>query len=197
MKLFLTIFISMALLTGQLVAQSSYTNYLKAFRSDYTAKHEVVKGKDKQYFRFFAANPAYKVNASFEKISDTTGFTMKTSSGSSKHYYKYGIAKFSLHDTTFQLFIYQSKALLYTSYKDYLFIPFTDLTTGDLSYGSGRYIDLLISDIKDNHVVIDFNKAYNPYCAYSADYHCPIPPKENRLPVAINAGEMTFGKAHH
>ena len=197
MKLFLTIFISMALLTGQLVAQSSYTNYLKAFRSDYTTKHEVVKGKDKQYFRFFAANPAYKVNAGFEKISDTIGFTMKTSSGSSKHYYKYGIAKFSLHDTTFQLFIYQSKALLYTSYKDYLFIPFTDLTTGDLSYGSGRYIDLVISDIKDNHVVIDFNKAYNPYCAYAAGYHCPLPPKENSLTTSILAGEKVYGKPIH
>ena len=81
------------------------------------------------------------------------------------------------------------------SYKDYLFLPFTDATTGNETYDAGRYIDLKIEDTRTPEVILDFNKAYNPYCAYVSDiYNCPIPPKENRLPVAIRAGEMKFLK---
>ena len=80
-------------------------------------------------------------------------------------------------------------------YKDHLFLPFTDLTSGELTYSAGRYIDLKMSDIVENVVVIDFNKSYNPYCAYvSGKYNCPIPPKENQLPVSILAGEKNFLK---
>ncbi|MEI9956742.1 MAG: DUF1684 domain-containing protein [Ferruginibacter sp.] len=94
-----------------------------------------------------------------------------------------------------QLTVYQSKSLTKNDqYKDYLFIPFTDATSGDESYGSGRYIDILTTDIKNNTVTIDFNKAYNPYCAYTTGYNCPIPPRENYLIVAVKAGEKSFAK---
>ena len=82
-------------------------------------------------------------------------------------------------------------------YKDYLFIPFGDATSGLTSYGGGRYMDFTLADIKDNTLVIDFNKAYNPYCAYTIGYNCPIPPKENLLTEAINAGEKNYGKPVH
>ena len=82
-------------------------------------------------------------------------------------------------------------------YRDYLFIPFTDLTSGNESYAGGRYFDFKSSDILDNKFELDFNKAYNPYCAYISNrYSCPIPPKENNLSVAIRAGEKEFGKKH-
>ncbi len=197
MKLFIIICFAAFFTIGPLFSQPVYIKNLKAFRSGYILQHEVVKGKDKNYFRFFAVDSTYKVNAAFEKIFDTTGFTMKTSAGTTKHYYKYGKVNFMLHDTAVQLFIYQSKALIYTSYKDYLFIPFTDLTSGDASYGGGRYLDLVINDIKNQQVVIDFNKAYNPYCAYATGFYCPIPPQENTLTVAIKAGEKTFAKPMH
>jgi uncharacterized protein len=82
-------------------------------------------------------------------------------------------------------------------YADYLFVPFTDATTGNETYGSGRYIDLRLGDIKNNTVLLDFNKCYNPYCAYTSGYNCPIPPKENRLAVAVKAGEKVFPKHIH
>lgn len=83
-------------------------------------------------------------------------------------------------------------------YKNHLFLPFTDLTSGEETYDNGRYIDLETVDIKNKTVEIDFNKAYNPYCAYvSYTYNCPIPPKENYLPVAILAGEKNYGKSSH
>jgi hypothetical protein len=71
-----------------------------------------------------------------------------------------------------------------------LFVPFTDLTSGDGSYGGGRYIDVKIS--KGDSIILDFNKTYNPYCAYIANYSCPIPPKENDLLVRIEAGIKEF-----
>ena len=179
-------------------AQKKYIAETEAYQKNYADTHEVVKGKDKKYFSFFAIDSNYRVNAVFEKITDTIGFTMKTSGNGKDHYFKYGKISFTIKGTSLHLFVYQSKDLMKSKdYADYLFVPFTDLTTGDKTYGSGRYLDLTIPQIINNTLLIDFNKSYNPYCAYSTEYHCPIPPKENRLPIAIKAGEMNFGKATH
>ncbi|MCK5678470.1 MAG: DUF1684 domain-containing protein, partial [Flavobacteriaceae bacterium] len=87
--------------------------------------------------------------------------------------------------------IYQNqKLILTTDYEDYLFLPFTDKTNGESTYGGGRYLDLKIPD--GDTTVIDFNKAYNPYCAYNHKYSCPIPPKANQLDVEINAGVKAY-----
>ena len=178
--------------------QQNYISEIQAYQKNYVATHEVVKEKDKKYFRFFAIDSNYRVNAIFEKIKDTIGFSMKTSGNSLQQYFKYGKISFIIKGARLHLFVYQSEDLIKSKdYADYLFLPFTDLTTGDKTYGSGRYIDLTIPEIINNKMTIDFNKAYNPYCAYSTEYHCPIPPKENILPVAINAGEINFGKTHH
>ncbi len=79
-----------------------------------------------------------------------------------------------------------------TDFENYLFLPFTDLTNGNGTYGGGRYIDLEIP--KGDTMVIDFNKSYNPYCAYNGKYSCPIPPKENDLNIAIKAGVKNYSK---
>jgi uncharacterized protein len=177
--------------------QSHYAAYIRSYQKQYVAEHEVVKKADKKYFRFFPADSTYKVTCSFIKITDTTGFTMRTSAGTTKQYYKYGQIGFTLHDTAYYLFVYQSKDLMTVEkYKEYLFVPFTDATTGDESYGSGRYLEFYIHDIRNDTLQLDFNKAYNPYCAYATGYHCPIPPKENYLNTAIRAGEKTFAKPH-
>ncbi len=174
-----------------------YEDSMRLFQKKYVANHEVVKGNEKAYIRFFKIVPGYRVSAHFEKLSDTAGFVMKTSGTKNKSYLRYGKLHFSIGDRNCELTIYQSKQLMLTSeYKNYLFIPFTDLTSGENSYGGGRYLDLLMEEIKKDSVDIDFNKAYNPYCAYTSGYNCPIPPAENDLPVAIEAGEMNFDKVH-
>jgi uncharacterized protein (DUF1684 family) len=89
--------------------------------------------------------------------------------------------------------IYQSKETqAIPGYRDYLFIPFKDMTNGESTYGGGRYIDMRMGDIRDGSVIIDFNKCYNPWCMYSDGYNCPIPPLENHLEVPIEAGEMIW-----
>jgi uncharacterized protein (DUF1684 family) len=191
MKLSITPLI-LVLITGtKLLAQTSgYNQNLKTFQANYVETHEVVKGKDRKYFRFFPVDSAYRIIARFEKIDDTIGFTMKTSGAVTKQYYRYGKLSFRLRDTLLELFMYQSRELMKTdAYKNYLFIPFTDITSGDESYGSGRYLDFTIGDIANNGLVIDFNKAYNPYCAYASGFHCPLPPKENFLKIRVIAGE--------
>lgn len=177
------------------LAQVPYVQYIKKYQQEYVKNHEVVKKADKKYFKFFAASGDYKIEAGFTRINDTIGFMMPTSGKSPKRYFRYGYLHFSLGGKQLKLTIFQSKDLMADpTYKDYLFLPFTDLTSGEESYGGGRYIDFEIRDIKNNKVIIDFNKAYNPYCAYSTGYNCPIPPRENDLPVAIKAGEKNYGK---
>jgi uncharacterized protein (DUF1684 family) len=85
------------------------------------------------------------------------------------------------------LFLYQSKRLMaMEDYQDHLFLPFMDKTTGVSTYGTGRFMD--ITKPEGNAMVLDFNYAYNPYCAYTDGYSCPITPKENFIDIYINAG---------
>lgn len=175
----------------------SYRESLKEFQKTYVETHEVVQGQDKKYMKFFPVNEKYKVLAAFERVNDSSGFIMKTSGKKSKKYFTYGILNFTINNIPLKLRVYQSEQLMQDDeYKNHLFVPYTDLTSGNKSYGGGKYLDFMIDDIKGNTLFIDFNKAYNPYCAYASGYNCPIPPRENDLPVSIPAGEMDFGKPH-
>ena len=177
--------------------EKAYTDSIARYRKIYVRTHDVVKGEDQKYFRFFPANKKFLVEARFEKISDSTGFTMKSTGKIKSRYYKYGYIYFNIDNKPQRLTVYQNERLLKTSqYKDNLFVPFTDRNSGIKAYGGGRYIDFNITDISNNTVMIDFNKAYNPYCAYASGYNCPIPPKENTLHIEVDAGEMAFGKTH-
>jgi uncharacterized protein (DUF1684 family) len=176
----------------------TYTDSLISFQQNYINNHEVVGKNDKKFIHFYPVDKNYCVMASFKKIIDTKGFDMSTASGAKQHYFRYGFLTFSLQNSLVHLYIYQSASLMkQEKYKDYLFVPFGDATSGFETYGGGRYLDFTISDIKNNHLVIDFNKAYNPYCAYTTGYNCPIPPKENLLTVSIPAGEKNYGKPVH
>jgi len=180
-------------------AQSkSYKDSVESYLKKYVKEHEVVSGKDKEFMSFFPVNEKYRKTCKFERTMNSPWFRMESSGPIKKNYRVYGVIHFTINDTAVTLNIYQGQDLMTTKqYKDHLFIPFTDATSGEETYESGRYLDLEITDIVNDKVLIDFNKAYNPYCAYvSGKYNCPIPPAENRLTVAIRAGEKAFGKAH-
>ena len=103
----------------------------------------------------------------------------------------YGIAYFTIGTGNYQLEIYQNLDLLdQEGYEDYLFLPFTDNTNGETTYAGGRYIDLSIPS--GDSLLIDFNKAYNPYCVYNKKYSCPIVPEVNYIDTDINAGVKDF-----
>ena len=191
------VFLSL-LLTSFSFAQKSYKDSIETYFKKYVKEHEVVTGKDKELMSFFPVNEKYRMTCRFERTLNSPWFRMESSGPIKKNYRVYGVIHFAINDTSVTLNIYQSQDLMTTKqYKDHLFIPFTDATSGEETYESGRYIDLEIKDIINENVLIDFNKAYNPYCAYvSGKFNCPIPPVENRLIVAIRAGEKAFRKSH-
>ncbi|SFT73170.1 hypothetical protein SAMN04489724_1891 [Algoriphagus locisalis] len=182
-------------LSHGLIAQNNYQATILEFQHELNEefknpKESPLTKKEQDEFKghdFYPINKKYHVIAKFEKLPPQSFFQMKTTANSLKDYDIYGVATFEFGGKEYQLHIYQSHQLrTQEKYKDYLFLPFTDLTNGTDTYGGGRYMGLSIPE--GNTIELDFNKAYNPYCAYAAGYACPIPPKENDLPVKIEAG---------
>ena len=127
------------------------------------------------------------------RTPDEKPFLMPTTTERLPEYVKYGEAHFKINGKQLKLNLYKStKPYSEPGYEDYLFLPFTDLTSGDGSYGGGRFLDARIPE--GNTILLDFNKAYNPYCAYNSMYSCPIPPKENDLDIRIEAGVKDYKK---
>lgn len=140
---------------------------------------------------FFEINEGYKITANFVRTPAEAPFLMQTTTDRTPVYVKYGELYFTLNGRDFKLNVYQNRELLLDpEYYNHLFLPFTDLTNGETTYSGGRYLDLKIP--AETSVILDFNKAYNPYCAYNGKYSCPIPPAENDMDIAIKAGVRQF-----
>lgn len=152
--------------------------------------------QDRKQFKaldFFKIDVKYRVEATLKRTPSTNFFKMKTTTARVSEERIYGVVSFELNGKKHQLNVYQGKQLMSNeAYKDYLFLPFFDKTNSVTTYGGGRYIDLRIP--KGDTVIIDFNKAYNPYCSYNEQYSCPIVPNENYVPEYINAGVKAYNK---
>jgi uncharacterized protein (DUF1684 family) len=173
------------------------TEFQREINAEYKdASTSPLKDKDRKNFKslaFFSFDSTYVVTAKFEKTPNETPFEMKTTTDRLPIYVKYGIVTFNLKGNMYQLNVYQNQDLTKKEgYDDYLFLPFLDNTNGEESYGGGRYIDLRIPD--GDELVIDFNTAYNPYCAYNEKYSCPIVPRVNYLELKVEAGVKAFKK---
>lgn len=200
MKLFLSLLISVFCFTScaqkkqAIKGETDFQRELNAFYKD--ASKSPLKEADRKDFvglDFFKFDSTYIVTATFERFPDEKPFEMKTSTSRRPIYVKYGEVSFELKKKKYKLNIYQNTGLIDTEeYKDYLFLPFLDETNGLESYGGGRYMDARFP--KGNTMIIDFNQAYNPYCAYNDKFSCPIVPRENYLKTRIEAGVKTFGK---
>lgn len=195
MKTSIATIIMSLVLTVNVNAQFDHEQEIKKFQDELNQEflnpdESPLSKKERKNFKghdYYSINESYQVLAKFIKNESPTLFQMKTTTGKLPNYDKYGIAKFDLNGKEYTLTIYQSHRLRTTSeYKNYLFLPFTDLTNGEETYGGGRYIDLSIPE--DATIIIDFNKAYSPSCAYNYSYSCPIPPAENDLTIKIEAG---------
>jgi uncharacterized protein (DUF1684 family) len=132
---------------------------------------------------YYADNPALRFDVKVERAGNHQTVQMQTSTGEMRFYYKYGTFDFEVDGQAATLTVY-------TSGEGDAFVPFTDATSGQETYGAGRYLEL--EPLGEDRFHVDFNLAYNPWCAYSPLYSCPIPPAENRLSVPIRAGEKDF-----
>ncbi|WP_373514690.1 DUF1684 domain-containing protein [Persicitalea sp.] len=188
--------------TNPFVRAQDFEDEIALHREEYKAEflkttNSPLQEADLAYLRFYKPNPAFRIKAEFVATTGSEPFEMLTYSGMRKPYVKYGELRFVLKGKKQTLNVYQSLDLRrMPQYRDYLFVPFKDLTNGHETYGGGRYLDFRMKDIEGTSCVLDFNKAYNPYCAYSEGYNCPIPPRENHLTAKVEAGEMNFGKEH-
>lgn len=156
--------------------------------------HSPLTEKDRLSFEaldFFPVDSSFCVQARFVRTEGQKPFEMKPTTKRRPVYEKYGEAHFVINGDSLVLNVYQSHRLRNNPiYNDYLFLPYTDLTSGEESYGGGRFIDVRIPE--GDLLEIDFNKSYNPYCAYNHKYSCPVPPSENHLDTHIRAGVKTF-----
>ena len=171
--------------------ESSSKEYQQILNKEYGDKEESpLTEEDFKTFKgldFYPINEKLIVETKFVRTPEEKVFKMKTTGTRTPEYVKYGELHFKLDNREFKLNLYQNIDLIKKEgFADHLFLPFSDLTCGKESYIGGRYIDMRIP--KGETVLLDFNKAYNPYCAYNHRYSCPIVPLENDLDVAILAG---------
>ena len=134
--------------------------------------------------KYYPVDPALKVPAALRLSKDRPVFDMPTSTGTNRKMQRVGVLEFTLQGTQMSLAAFVEDG---TQQITSLFVPFADVTTGTETYSAGRYLDL--KPTATGFYVIDFNRAYNPTCAYNPTWECPFPPAENRLKVAIRAGE--------
>jgi uncharacterized protein (DUF1684 family) len=136
---------------------------------------------------YFDENPGLIVTSGVDRNVEAGEVVMSTSGGEEQVYHRYGLVRFHVDDQPAQLMLYSSED------SDELFVPFRDATSGQETYGAGRYLEV---HAHGDDITIDFNYAYNPNCAYDPSWSCPLPPIENWLKVPIRAGEKAFAAGH-
>lgn len=174
------------------------TDWQKKMNADFKdATKSPLKDKDRKKFTgldFYKFDSTYVVTAKLKKTPDAKPFKMKTTTERRPDYVQYAVVTFTLKGKEYSLNIYQNLGLLdQEGYEDYLFLPFLDDTNGEGSYPGGRYTEARIP--KGDTIIIDFNTAYNPYCAYNEKYSCPIVPRENYIATDVEAGVKAFKKS--
>jgi len=133
---------------------------------------------------YYPPDPAWRYVLPLQRVADPEPLTFQTNTGDERVYDRIGTVTFEVEGQPAQLAIYQSDE------HDELFLPFRDATSGSETYGAGRYLEP--EELPTGEILLDFNLAYNPFCAYSDAYSCPLPPFENHLKVAIRAGEKAY-----
>ncbi len=199
MKKFIIITITTLLIANVFSQSNPYAEEIKAYQDEWNIMFIDPENsplpKDElagfHGLEFFPVDESYRIEAEFIRTPGEKPFEMVTTTERRPMYVKYGEARFLLNGKEIKLDIYQNiNLIIKDAFKDHLFLPYKDLTNGEESYGGGRYIDLRAP--KEDTIVIDFNKSYNPYCVYNDRYSCPVPPKENHMDVEIRAGVKKY-----
>jgi uncharacterized protein (DUF1684 family) len=152
-----------------------------------SADSPIVNKENFKGLAYYEPTSDFKVKANLTLLNDSLPFTLSKNDGKKSKYTRYAIANFMLNNKEYHLTLLKLKDKIDNNI---LFIPFSDKTNGAETYEGGRYLDVRLKN--ENSIVLDFNLAYNPYCAYTYKYSCPVPPKENVLDVSIEAGEKKY-----
>ncbi|HTH57673.1 MAG TPA: DUF1684 domain-containing protein [Cyclobacteriaceae bacterium] len=173
-------------------------DYIASLNNSRKAKDEQMRngedspfGDEKKNFKhlnYFSPDLNYRISAKLTPIEHKKMVVLSTSDGKEKRYLEYAYAEFELNHTPGKLLILEIPE---GEYKGVLFLAFADETSANETYGAGRYIELKKTPGASS-ITIDFNEAYNPYCAYADSFSCPFPPRENILKMAVRAGEKNY-----
>lgn len=144
----------------------------------------VLSGTEPQELLYYPIDESFRISARIEKIETRQYVTISNSDGTSQRYLRYAWLHFELKGQD------QKLVVLKPMFSPGLFLGFADGTSGETTYGGGRYLD--IEQVKGDRMILDFNLAYNPYCAYDEGFTCPLPPAENVLTVKLEAGEKKY-----
>lgn len=173
--------------------------YIQQIENSRKEKDEFMKGGEGSPFKdsvenftglkYFPPNPKFRIVADLEPVENRNVVVLQTSDNKEQRYLEYARASFSLDGVPCKLMIFE--VLDNGPFKGTLFLAFADQSSAIETYGAGRYLDVKKTPGATS-ITLDFNEAYNPYCAYSNDFSCPFPPKENILNVLIAAGEKIY-----
>ncbi len=194
------VLVTLAIITYSLVGNSQ-DDYIATVEKTRKEKDHFLRTSSDSPFKddpssfkgltYFPVDPAMKVQARLIPIPKKNVVTLPTNDGLERKYIEYGHAEFALNHSTHRLLVLE--VIDMGPYRGTLFLAFGDATSAHETYGAGRYLD--VKKVKGSSTLtLDFNEAYNPYCAYNENYSCPLPPRENLLPIPIKAGEMTYAK---
>jgi uncharacterized protein len=164
----------------------------RAMKDDFMAGHPespFVQGRVPFHnLQYYPPAPAYRVDAHLERAAAPQEAYLRTNRDNQAVMRYLGDLVFELEHRPLRLRVYHAGEGVGTS----VFVPFRDRTSGRESYGPGRYLTLELNEADDYE--LDFNRAFNPYCAYTDDYEVSLPPAENDLPVAVRAGEKVWAR---
>jgi len=203
----LIIFAGIALVLFYFVQETFFNddNYIKPLLQERKAKDLTFRGRtnsplpdeSRRNFKnlvYYEPNLDLRVKAKVAQLPKQDTLLMPMTNGSTEAYLRYATATFELQGQPQRLTLYK-KVNRTADEEEQLFVPFTDKTNGFETYGGGRFLDIPFEEDAET-VVLDFNRAYSPFCAFNPDYVCPVPPQDNRLSIAIPAGEKTYEGAH-
>lgn len=156
------------------------------FRSNPYSPIAIEKRVNFTGLNYYPVDVNMRLTLPLERAAEPTPLTIQTNTGEERPFWRIGTVSFEIDSEPATLAIYQGQD------HDDLFVPFRDATSGTETYGAGRYLEP--EELSDDKILLDFNQAYNPFCAYSEDFSCPLPPFENHLQVAIRAGEKNYSK---
>jgi uncharacterized protein len=158
-------------------------------RSFRVASNSPLPAEEKLTFtalNYFPVDPQYRVEATYEPVAEPDTVWLAMTKGEREAYVRHARASFEQEGRR------QTLVLFRRTDPQELFVPFTDKTNGFDTYGGGRYLDVPPPPPGSTTITLDFNRAYNPFCAYDSEFACPVPPADNRLQISIPAGEKAF-----
>lgn len=195
--------VSVGILVYSLQGGESEEDYTERILKERENIRNFMRGSDESPFApdsvqfeelsYYEPNPAYQVTARLERVEDHKLLTLPTSDGKDEKYIRYGYADFEIGKQPQRLLVLQP---FEQQQPPMLFVAFADATSGEETYGGGRYLNVAMpSRTGQKSLKLDFNLAYNPYCAYNPTFSCPLPPRENVLDIPIPVGEKNFDES--